>query len=546
MRTLFTLLVLEASNGKESAMEIRLESARGSRVGSLSETISQFAAQTEVRQGEWAQRLAQTPDAFAEVERDIDQYFRQGAGQVTAALLAAVTAQAAMQVQAEQVRRQATHALQKSKPRPLQIRLLCGLMLFITTGYCAPRRKPGETRTERPSGLYPELAALGLGKGCSPALQYTVARIVALSPSIALAHKELSREGIRLDKKTVRRIAEQFGGQLLALRRREVFAWRAGILPSGSDFAGRRVAVQIDGGRVRLRENKGKNRKRKKNQRGKFATPWREPKVLTLFEIDEKGKMTRKERQPLIDGTLLGPDHLMELVAYHLCRLGVDRAELVVFASDGARWIWERLDWVVRRAGLDPSRVVYVLDFCHAAHHISLALQALGMNEGLRKETFARLRKFLKRSRYDEVVAELERLAAGQPPDSVVWREIRYLRKHGEAGHLQYETFRRRGIPCGSGAIESVIRRVINLRLKSNAMYWLPANAEGMFAIRALLLCDRWEEMLPRVRQTMARDRRMDWTWEAPDTSNHLKDEPDPSPAQPQPLHRQQPTTVAA
>jgi hypothetical protein len=294
-----------------------------------------------------------------------------------------------------------------------------------------------------------------------------------------------------------------------------------------------------------LRENKKKNRKRKKNRRGKFATPWREPKVLTIFEIDEKGKMTRKHRQPLIDGTLLGPDHLMELLAYHLHRLGVDRAELVVFASDGAPWIWERLPWVVWRAGLDPSRVVYVLDFCHAAHHVSLALQALGMEEAPRKETFARLRKLLRRSRYDQVVAELEQLAAGQPQDNTVWREIRYLRKHGEAGHLHYATFRRRGIPSGSGAIESVIRRVINLRLKSNAMYWLPENAESLFAIRALLLCDRWEETLPRVRQTMARDRYVNWKWDAPDTSDVPKNDPARSTTQTQPLAQSQLTTNA-
>ena len=63
--------------------------------------------------------------------------------------------------------------------------------------------------TEQLVGLYPELAALGIGKGCSPALQYKVARLVALSPSIDAARKELRREGIVLDKKTVRRIAEQ-------------------------------------------------------------------------------------------------------------------------------------------------------------------------------------------------------------------------------------------------------------------------------------------------------------------------------------------------
>ena len=55
-----------------------------------------------------------------------------------------------------------------------------------------------------------------------------------------------------------------------------------------------------------------------------------------------------------------------------------------------------------------------------------------------------------------------------QPDDSPVWREIRYLTKHSEAGRLRYDCFRYRGVPLGSGAIESTIRRVINLRLKGN------------------------------------------------------------------------------
>ena len=54
------------------------------------------------------------------------------------------------------------------------------------------------------------------------------------------------------------------------------------------------------------------------------------------------------------------------------------------------------------------------------------------------------------------------------PKTSPVWTEIDYLERHGNAGHLDYATYRRRGLPLGSGAIESVIRRVINLRMKGN------------------------------------------------------------------------------
>ena len=296
---------------------------------SPSASIEHFAKQTRLRQTQWAGRLADDPDAFAEIEQEIDQHYRQGGGHLVATLLGKVTAQPTMGEQTQRIRREAAGPLRAPQARPLRVRLLCGLVLFVSTWYCAPRRgRQGVSQGHaQEAGLYPELAALGFGKGCSPALQYTVARIVALSPSIAVARKELARQGIGLDKKAVRRIAEQLGVQMLALRQRELLAWRAGQLPAGSEFAGRRVAVQIDGGRLRLRESKKrpKKQRRRKGQREKFDTPWREPKVLTIFEIDKRGKMTKKHRQPLIDGTLLGPDHLAELVAYHLHRLGVAR-----------------------------------------------------------------------------------------------------------------------------------------------------------------------------------------------------------------------------
>ena len=56
-------------------------------------------------------------------------------------------------------------------------------------------------------------------------------------------------------------------------------------------------------------------------------------------------------------------------------------------------------------------------------------------------------------------------------------------------------------------------------------MYWLEENAEGMFAIRALILCERWEDTLSRLRQTMARDRRINWKWIAPDLTKLNPDE---------------------
>ena len=68
-------------------MKIRLGSAAGPQLGSVPECIDHFAKETQVRQMQWAQRLTEDADKFAEIEAEIDQYYRLGAGQLTAAML---------------------------------------------------------------------------------------------------------------------------------------------------------------------------------------------------------------------------------------------------------------------------------------------------------------------------------------------------------------------------------------------------------------------------------------------------------------------------
>lgn len=299
---------------------------------------------------------------------------------------------------------------------------------------------------------------------------------------------------------------------MLATRTRDLLRFRRGELPAGSEFAGKSIGVGIDGGRVRVRTVVETVKVGGKRKRKKFRIEWREPKVVILFELDKKGRMVKGSR-PVIDGTLQGPDALIELVAFHLHRLGAARANVVTFVADGAPWIWARLDWVIARVKLAPIRVVEVLDWCHGVHHLSLALAALDLGEERRGGLYSRLRRLLKAGKSRDVIAELEVLSAGQPEDSAVWREIGYLTRHSEAGRLRYNCFRCRGVPLGSGAIESTIRRVINLRLKGTSIYWTEENAEAVFQLRAAVVSGRWEEILDHTREAMARDRRTDWRW---------------------------------
>ena len=416
----------------------------------------------------------------------------------------------------------ADRPLRSAQTRSRRLRLLGGLVLWVTALYHAPRAIKG--RTEFGGGLYPQLAALGFHQGQSAALISRVARAVTLLPSFGLARQELARDGLDLDGKTVRALTHQLGRDFLAARRLDLERYRAGQMPAGTQFAGKRVVAQLDGGRIRLRKvtRKQKGKGKNKLQRRRYKGVWREPKLLSIFEIDGAGKKIPTARV-LIDGTFQGPDEVMELLAMHLHQMGAANAEVVVFVADGASWIWKRLAWVVARVGLDKRRVKYVLDWCHAIHHVGLALAKAALAPAEHRRVFKKLRKWLKAGKAGAVLRELKWLGKLHGVLPAMRTEFRYLWKHGKAGRLRYRRMVSKGLPIGSGGIESAIRRVVNLRLKGNGQMWRQENAEGMILLRAAALTDRWEEGLAHALNARCIQGRVEWIWTSPDMPLQLK-----------------------
>jgi hypothetical protein len=404
--------------------------------------------------------------------------------------------------------------------------LLGGLVLWASTIYCAPSPRPGKPRREQGGGLFPELAVFGFHQGQSAALTSLVARQSTLMPSFELARQELARRGLDLNVKVVHRATHGLGRQLLIARRTDLQRYRDGQMPAGTEFVGKRIVVQLDGGRIRLRKvtRKQKGKGKAKTQKRRYKGQWREPKLLTIYEIDGNGQKVSKSKAR-IDGSFQGPDEVMELLAMHLHRSGAASADVVVFVSDGAPWIWERLAWVVKHVGLDEPKVAYALDWCHALHHVGLALAAVGLPADEHRRVFRKMRKWLKKGLAAVVLNELERLAGQQQHGALeaMTTAVAYLDRHLAAGHLEYDELQSRGLPIGSGAIESAIRRVINLRLKGNGMMWHEGNAEGMLLLRAAALTGRWDEALDRALLSKWQDGRLDWIWTSPDMPFQLK-----------------------
>ena len=388
---------------------------------------------------------------------------------------------------------------------------------------------------------------LGIHQGKTAALVDLAARQSAMLPSFEHAHRELQSRGVNLPLKELYRIAGQLGAQALTRRKRDLLDYRAGLVLAGEELKGKRVACCIDAGKSRLRrvtrrqKGKGKNKKQKR----RYKADWRDAKLLCIYEIDHKGERVRGSR-PWIDGTFAGPDEAMELLAYHLHRLGAACAEVVVFLADGAPWIWERLEWVVGRVGLGEEQWQWVLDFWHAAQHVSAALAHVPIEAKQRRRLYRKLRKWMLGGKAGEVTRELRRLGQEHGVEVAMEADLAYLEKHEDSCRMDYARYRQRGLPIGSGAVESAIRRVINLRVKGPGLLWYEHNAEGMILLRAAALTGRWQELVDNVRQRFSTDRRIDLKWASPDLRAQLQADAEIQPPSPQVKESQQPSRRVA
>jgi hypothetical protein len=421
------------------------------------------------------------------------------------------------------------------------------LILWVSTAYYAARQRTAKGRGPAGSGLFPEMAVLGIHQGKTAALVDLVARQSAMLPSFEHAQRELQSRGLNLPLKEVHRIASRLGAQVLTRRKRDLLDYRHGLVPAGCELKGKRVACCIDAGKSRLRRvtRRQKGKGKAKKQKRRYKADWRDAKLLCIYEIDHKGERVRGGR-PWIDGTFAGPDEAMELLAYHLHRLGAAQAEVVVFLADGAPWVWERVEWVTQRVGLDAERWEWVLDFWHAAQHVSAALTHVPMEAKERRRLYRKLRKWMLNGKAWEVTRELRGLGQTHGVSAAMGGDVAYLEKHEDNCRMDYARYRQLGLPMGSGAVESAIRRVINLRVKGPGLLWYEHNAEGMILMRAAALTGRWQELVDNVRQSFSTDRRLDVKWASPDMRSELEAGAEIHPPTPQAQGNQQHSPRAA
>ena len=362
--------------------------------------------------------------------------------------------------------------------RAVTIRMLGGTQIIVMASYY--HQKSNLKKMQGKRGFYPRLLLLGIHDRCTSAFCSRVSLFATAACSLEEAGRLMETlYGFKIDIKTIRLIFKRF-----AMRARA--SYESGKVPLEEEFKGKRVVISTDGGRVRTRRNRKGNKTRK--NRNRYHTDWREPKLILIYVVNEKGEKDRKIC-PFMDASLDGPDAIFGMLLYYLKKLGVGLADQLLFISDGAVWIWERVKKLIIDLGCPLKQCWMALDFYHAVEHLTnIATQKKWLKADAKK-WINKQRKRLLNGKLDIFIKEIE-VVCYKSKNKLLVREREYFKTH--LPHMRYKEIKDACLPIGSGGVESGIRRVVNMRLKGPGIFWKEEFADAMLLLRSYYKAGRW------------------------------------------------------
>ena len=319
---------------------------------------------------------------------------------------------------------------------------------------------------------------------CSPLRVSQVSMIVAMCPSYDIGNEIVKTFGSIQSTSRIRHIIHKFSD------------WCYGrdtslVLAPEETVSGKRVVISIDGGRTRTREYKASEDvvEAKDRRKCSYETPWREPKMFVIQTLTKSGEIDRKELP--IYGTRFGEEDVLKLLSSFLVTLHIKDAKGVQIVADGAPWIWNNLKTLLTQAGVSESKIVETLDYPHASGYLTKLIEQMPkrISATEKKCLYTEFKTWLWEGNVLQIVEKCRALF--KRPSQEVRRWINYLEKHAEK--TQYAHFKAIKWCCGSGIVESGIRRIINLRFKNTSTFWYKENVEKLFLLRSVCLAKRWD-----------------------------------------------------
>jgi hypothetical protein len=172
----------------------------------------------------------------------------------------------------------------------------------------------------------------------------------------------------------------------------------------------------------------------------------------------------------------------------------LDPQVIRVLLCDGHRVLWNYADHNERF-----DRYEKLVDFYHADEHLSKAAEALfGKNSPEGKHWYTKYRALLQEQ--DDGVEALRRSIdyygrtrrLSQSSRKALATERTFFRRNQH--RMSYASFRRRGLPIGSGPVEAACKSLVKTRLCRSGMRWSRQGGQRILTFRGYVKSGLWKE----------------------------------------------------
>ena len=275
--------------------------------------------------------------------------------------------------------------------------------------------------------------------------------------------------GVYVSAETARRLCEEVGKQVEEQQTAEAQEpWKEAATEPEKPS---RLAISADGAMVPL-----------------TGGEWAEVRTLAIGVVPADSADGEKGHVGALSyfSRLTDAAHFTDLAEVETRRRHLIEAQEVCAVMDGA-------DWLQSFVEVHRGDAVRILDFPHAAEHLTKLLEALTASKlVLPPRALERCLHVLKHRGPEALVRMADRLPQTQTGREDVREHLMYVRKR--LSLMQYPLFRRAGWPIGSGMVESANKLVVQARLKGTGMRWERTNVNPMLALRNGVCNERWQE----------------------------------------------------
>lgn len=307
-----------------------------------------------------------------------------------------------------------------------------------------------------------------MNRGCSLPLQRVLTDLGADVPFYQAPQKVKEHYGIEMGASTIRRITEGHARVFYE----KVELREAKVMAGGSPCP---IIAEMDGGMVPIVEYRAEAPDKRKEK----TLQWKEAKICLAHRHGSKDMA--------YGGTFSGGVEKAGQEFYRCAvAAGFDTKHPLHAVGDGAKWITEQMEEHFGAAGH------YLVDFYHVCEYLAAAAPTCSWEP---KVWLEQQKTALKSNASSTVLASLLphiELGTVEDKDAPVRKAYRYL--HNRRKQLDYRGAIEKGLPIGSGEIESAHRYIVQQRLKRPGTWWTPDNVDYMLALRLARANHRWDD----------------------------------------------------